>query len=62
MAEPLPSLCPHPPLAGSMPNKSALALGIQTDFFFNYQLVVIKACCMYFTPLFLVFIQSRVPR
>lgn len=32
-----------------MPDKSASARGIQTDFL-NYQLVVIKAFCIYFTP------------
>lgn len=32
-----------------MPNKSESARGIQTDFL-NYQLVVIKAFCIYFTP------------
>lgn len=44
-------------LTGSMPNKSASARGNQTNFL-NYQLVVIKACCIHFTPLFLVFTQS----
>lgn len=50
MAEPLPSLCFF--FLGRIDAKQICMSSGDSNrlFFFNYQLVVIKACCMYFTP------------